>query len=189
MGLICTQLHDNSKDELKPPVYKRTIVKRSAPHGPLSQRVREWLREPESWRGPWSLSPEKARCPFKRPRISRPAFLPGAPAVIDAGRREEAPGANKSPARRRAASGHKSLLTRGTATSGRRALPGEAEDARGRREEAAEPDSPGQARLGAHAWGPRRRMGTPRRRRGEPRGGTRARAQRGAAPTSPERGF
>lgn len=93
--------------------------------------------------GTGSGSAEKACCPFKRPRISGPAFLPGAPAVIDAGRREEAPGANKSPARRLAAPGHKSLLTRGTATSGRRALPGEAADARGRRAEAEEPDSPG----------------------------------------------
>lgn len=64
--------------------------------------------------GTGSRSPEKARCPFKRPRISGPAFLPGAPAVIDAGRREEAPGANKSPARGRAAPGRESLLARGT---------------------------------------------------------------------------
>lgn len=61
-----------------------------------------------------SRSPEKARCPFKRPRISGPAFLPGAPAVIDAGRREEAPGANKSPALGRAAPGRESLLAPGT---------------------------------------------------------------------------
>lgn len=58
-------------------------------------------------------SPEKERCPFKRPRISGPAFLPGAPAVIDAGRREEAPGANKSPARGRATPGRESPLAQG----------------------------------------------------------------------------
>lgn len=111
--------------------------------------------------GTGSWSPEKACCPFKRPRISGPAFLPGAPAVIDAGRREEAPGANKSPARGRAASGHKSPLTRGIATSGRRALPGEAADARGRRAEAEEPDSPGQARLGSHGLGTAEAHGDP----------------------------
>lgn len=64
--------------------------------------------------GAQSQNPKKERCPFKRPRISGPAFLPGAPAVIDAGRREEAPGANKSPARGRAAPGRESLLGRGT---------------------------------------------------------------------------
>lgn len=79
----------------------------SVPNG--SRVARRAHTEP----GAQSWSPEKAHCPFKRPRISRPAFLPGAPAVIDAGRREEAPGANKSPARGRAAPGRQSPQARG----------------------------------------------------------------------------
>ncbi|XP_004401629.1 PREDICTED: uncharacterized protein LOC101383579 [Odobenus rosmarus divergens] len=76
------------------------------------------------------------------------------------------------------------------ATSGRCALPGEAAGAQGRREEAAEPGSPGRPRGSAPPQRDRGgRMGTRRRRRGEPLGGPGARALRRAAPAGPERGF
>lgn len=171
-GRICRQTQGISSDTrklillIRDPAGKRTIVKLSQEHAflrsPLqfaggAQGLRPgWGGEPE---------PEKARCPFKRPRISGPAFLPGAPAVIDAGRREEAPGANKSPALGRAAPGRESFARSGHPQQVAAApSPGEAAGAQGapggggRTREPRPPaplgSAPTAGGIGAGGWGP-----------------------------------
>lgn len=112
--------------------------------------------------------------------------------MIDAGRREEAPGANKSPALGRAAPGRESFARSGHPQQWPPPRPpqGKPRVRRGRLEEAAgSPGAPGRPRrrLSAHSRGSQA-DGTRRRRRGEPLGGPGARALRGAAPAGPGRG-
>lgn len=50
---------------MKLSVYKRTIVKRSAPHVLFRPRVREWRGEPEPWRGPGTGAGKRRAAPLK----------------------------------------------------------------------------------------------------------------------------
>lgn len=128
-----------------------------------------------------SPSPEKQRCPFKRPRISGPAFLPGAPAVIDAGRREEAPGANKSPARGRATPGRQCLLAQGTRNKWPPRPP------RGSRERAGAPRGGGQAGEPGRPRGSAPTTGGSGRSDGEPAAAARRASGRPGGAGSPQR--